>query len=78
VPKKTKTVSAIGSIPILVTHFAGDPPVRPDGLCARPLCGKELPRIAVRSLDPFCTTGCCKTFYGVAAGRPDAQAAPAA
>lgn len=54
---------------------ASEPAVRADGLCARPGCSSPLPRSrqlrkyagAALDSDPFCSTVCCKLYYGLAA-----------
>jgi len=51
-----------------------DPPVRADGRCARRGCHKlrKIPRShhraidhALYELDPWCSTQCCRLYYGV-------------
>lgn len=49
-----------------------DPPVREDGLCARPGCTKRRkPPATTRyatlqdfETDPFCSTKCCREYHG--------------
>lgn len=41
-----------------------EPKVRRDGLCY--VCKKERPIGAVRNLDPFCSSPCCRQHYGSA------------
>lgn len=38
-----------------------DPRCEPADPCA---CGKQRPRIAVLNADPFCSTVCCRLYYG--------------
>ena len=39
-----------------------DPPIRGDNKCARwPNCENDL----IRNDDPFCSTQCCKIYWGV-------------
>lgn len=42
-----------------------DPPVRADGLCVVSTCTRVVPALALLHLDPFCSTGCCRAWYGV-------------
>lgn len=53
-----------------------DPPVRSDGRCARPGCGKPRKMPASNAAkayidrrhyeaDPWCSTDCCRTYHGV-------------
>ena len=42
-----------------------EPLMRPDFKCTVPGCRKPLPEAAVANEDPFCSTGCCKEWYGV-------------
>jgi len=41
-----------------------DPPLRPDHMCVVEGCGRPLTRIAVANEDPFCSTVCCRAYYG--------------
>jgi hypothetical protein len=55
-----------------------DPPVRPDGKCARPGCGKKrraqissYARASDFERDPFCSRTCCEQFHNLSAsGKP--------
>lgn len=38
--------------------------------CARPGCGRELPRIAVRAGDPYCSMMCCRIALGLEPSKP--------
>lgn len=46
------------------SRVATDPKPRRDGLC---VCGckKKRTRVAIRHEDPFASTVCCRTWYGV-------------
>lgn len=54
-----------------------DPPIRADGKCAYDHCTtvwkKKQRRPLVRGIEdePFCSTECCKAFYGVAGWKPE-------
>lgn len=58
-----------------------DPPVRPDGRCA--VCPKmrhpersKKYGLEAAQLDPFCSTACCRAYYGIPLdGRPDEEEA---
>lgn len=39
-----------------------EPRVRRDGLCT--VCKKERPVVAKKNLDPFCSSPCCRAWYG--------------
>ena len=41
----------------------GEPSIRKDGRCV--VCGAERPPVAVTNSDPFCSTACSRTHYGV-------------
>lgn len=41
------------------------PPQRDDRLCARHGCKRELPAIAWREGDPFCSAECARSYHGV-------------
>ena len=53
--------------------MTADPPVRKDGKCARPGCRRKRASMpstnyVARShyeTDPFCSSACCRTYYGV-------------
>lgn len=45
------------------TRVETDPRVKPDDPCVA--CGKPRLPIAVANEDPFCTTVCCRNWYGV-------------
>lgn len=57
-----------------------DPPVRADGRCARPGCGKprKMPKAQkgidplAYERDPFCSTECCRRYHGAALPERDA------
>jgi hypothetical protein len=40
-----------------------EPKQRKDGTCY--VCRKELPVIALRMGDPFCSSSCCRSYYEV-------------
>lgn len=49
-----------------------DPPIRDDGRCALEACGKPIKAPKRRRdvperlyVDPFCSTDCAKTYFGV-------------
>lgn len=49
-----------------------DPPLRKDGRCARPGCGKKIvisrnPKVTNQALmiDPFCSAVCAMAYHGV-------------
>jgi hypothetical protein len=41
-----------------------DPPKRSDGCCP---CGNELPELAARFDDPFCSAACARQWYRLTA-----------
>jgi hypothetical protein len=45
-----------------------DPATRRDGRC--PCCGRERPEVAVKNDDPFCSTGCARSWHEVASSSP--------
>jgi hypothetical protein len=57
-----------------VTTHHKDPPVPEDGMCA--VCGEPRPeplvkaRRALHEMDPFCSTTCCRIWYGLALQTP--------
>jgi hypothetical protein len=48
--------------------FQSDPPLRRDGCCAN--CRSSRPEVAVKNGDPFCSTGCARTWHSQSAGSP--------
>lgn len=56
----------------------GDPKPRRGGLCARPGCKNKVYviRTAAKTsvLDPFCSTQCCKVYWGVISEKERAAA----
>ena len=55
---------------VLPTRLPGTPPMRDDRICIAEGCGKPLTRVGVRHEDPFCSTVCCRAWYGVADTTP--------
>jgi len=55
-----------------------DPPVRRDGRCARPGCGRprKIPKpqrgidAAVYERDPFCSSTCARLYHGLESAKP--------
>jgi hypothetical protein len=45
----------------ITSAFPGDPPIRTDKRCALDSCGKRLPALSIKHLDPFCSSKCCRT-----------------
>lgn len=43
----------------------GEPVQRDDGRCARWGCKKQLPLIAVKEGDAFCSNDCCRKYHHV-------------
>lgn len=48
------------------TRVATDPRMRADRLCVIGECRRPLPRVAILHEDPFCSTPCCRLYYGAA------------
>lgn len=46
------------------SRVATDPKMRADHTCIREDCGKPLPKLCLRHEDPFCSTVCCRIWYG--------------
>lgn len=58
----------------------GDPRPRRGGLCARKGCKKKAANGKIAAdktiiIDPFCSTQCCKVYYGVMSAQEAAEAA---
>lgn len=45
-------------------RVATDPRMRDDHVCVVAECDKPLTSIAVANEDPFCSTVCCRAYYG--------------
>jgi len=53
----------MNQVPPSATMTASEPSVRKDCRCF--LCQKVRPEVAVGYQDPFCSTACCRSHYGV-------------
>lgn len=49
------------------SRVATDPRMRDDRTCVAAECDKPLTPIAVANEDPFCSTVCCRAYYGAGA-----------
>ncbi len=46
------------------------PTMRPDHICFQPECDKPLPEVAIKHEDPFCSSVCCREYYGTQLPKP--------
>jgi hypothetical protein len=46
-----------------MTTTKKEPRVRKDGSC--PTCGRGRPGVAESHHDPFCSSACCREWYGI-------------
>lgn len=44
-------------------------------VCIRSECSKTVPLIAIRELDPFCSSRCCRISFGIEEEKPEPNSA---
>jgi hypothetical protein len=61
---------------VVPSRVKTDPPTRQDGRCIQ--CEKRRPPTAVEFDDPFCSSDCCRAFYGcpLRDAKPKAKQGP--